>query len=112
MLSAKHRLNLSKNRFRTADKSFSSSFFKLLIKKGAGEGPKIGFIVSGKIGKAVTRNRVKRLLSEILAKRIEAIPKDLSLIFIAFPASKDKSYEELEAETEKILNKLSNLSEE
>ncbi len=105
MLPKRNRLNLKKDRFLKGSTQFASPFFKLLLKKSAGDGPKIGFIVSGKVGKAASRNRVKRLLSEAAASKLEMISEDALLIFIAFPASGKAGLEEIKTSVDDTLSK-------
>lgn len=106
MLPKRHRLNLKKEKFLKGDAQLPSQFFKLVVKKGVVGGPKIGFIVSGKVGSSVTRNKVKRILSESVEKKIDRIPNNLSLIFIAFPQSAGVTYREIDSSVDKILPKI------
>lgn len=106
MLPKSHRLNLKRERFLKGDAEFTSPYFKLSIKRGKEPGPKIGFIVSGKVGKAARRNRVKRLLSEAVAKRLIEVPKDAFLIFIAFPKASQASLADIDASVVKVFRSL------
>ncbi len=106
MLPKQNRLNLKKERFFKGGSEFSCAYFKVLTKKSASAGPKIGFIVNKKVGNAVSRNKVKRTLSDILARNLKKMSKDSQLIFIAFPRSAGASYSELAGKIEDGLLKL------
>jgi ribonuclease P protein component len=56
---------------------------------------RLGLVVSGKIGKAVERNKVKRLLRELFRKNKELFPEGVDLIMIPHPNLKNLSYGEL-----------------
>lgn len=49
----------------------------------ADEGRRIGITVSSKVGCAVQRNRVKRLLREIWRKNRQVLPRGLDLVLVA-----------------------------
>jgi len=51
--------------------------------------PRLGLSVSRKVGGAVERNRVKRLLREAFAAEAERLPGDLDLVVVARPEARD-----------------------
>lgn len=59
------------------------------------EDPKVGFIVSGKVGKAVKRNRVRRLFSEAVVSWLAKLPSGSEVLLIAAPSSKDVGFEDV-----------------
>ena len=51
------------------------------------ESPRLGISVGRKLGGAVERNRVKRLLREAFWARAEALPDGLDFVIVARPAA-------------------------
>ncbi|MFZ3301470.1 MAG: ribonuclease P protein component [Microgenomates group bacterium] len=65
-----------------------------------------GFIVSTKISKkAVVRNRIKRVIAEVIRKRLGEIKRGLDVVFLIKPSAVKISKEELENETNEIITK-------
>jgi ribonuclease P protein component len=52
-----------------------------------GESPRLGVSVGRKLGGAVERNRVKRLLREAFWARAEELPEGLDFVIVARPAA-------------------------
>ena len=72
---------------------------------------KIGFSVSGKVGNAVTRNRIRRWMREDVRK-LRAQMKCGKYIFVARPALKDVPHEALTRELRSLLTRAKLLKEE
>ncbi|MBO1306368.1 ribonuclease P protein component [Enterococcus sp. 669A] len=73
---------------------------------------RVGLSVGKKIGNAVARNRVKRLIRAVLQELAPAIDPRLDFIVIARPAIKDLSYEEVRSNLIHVLKLAKILNEE
>jgi ribonuclease P protein component len=60
-----------------------------------------GFSVTKRLGKAVQRNRVKRLLREIM--RLQSLKPGWDIVFMARSAAVDADYHQLESAIIKLL---------
>lgn len=67
----------------------------LLLSAKSKEGLKIGLSVSKKVGNAVTRNRVKRLLREAILPLQERIDDRYMYVIVAFPSLAERNYREV-----------------
>ncbi|MBQ8506617.1 MAG: ribonuclease P protein component [Clostridia bacterium] len=83
-------------------KSFPSRNLVLIYLKGREQ--KFGFSVSGKVGNAVTRNRIRRFMREDV-RRMRANLKCGKYIFIARPALKSVPHAELTREMQNLLHR-------
>jgi len=64
----------------------------LLLSAKSKEGLKIGLSVSKKVGNAVTRNRVKRLLREAIMPLTDRIDDGYMYVIVAYPSIAEKDF--------------------
>lgn len=93
-------------------KSFSNKLLVLYIFKNKLEVNRIGISVSKKVGKSVTRNRVKRLINETYRLNCNKLINGYDLVFIARNAAKGRSYVEMEEAVLNLLKKAGLLIDE
>ncbi len=68
--------------------------------------PRLGLSVSKKVGNAVTRNALRRRLREVFHSTIGRIPGSLDLVVSARPPASTATFEELNEEFFKALDKI------
>jgi ribonuclease P protein component len=83
-------------------RSFAGSYVVLYVKKNRMEHTRFGFTVSKKIGNAVERNRIKRIMREICRLNLERFAEGYDLIFVARRKIKGISYRLVEHEMGKL----------
>jgi len=69
----------------------------------------IGFSASKKVGNAVIRNNVKRLMRECVRHNLDNIPNGYRLIFNARVKSANASYTEISKDINYLIGKLNNV---
>lgn len=77
-------------------KSVANKELVLYFLKKENNGKRFGISVSKKIGSAVVRNRVKRLIKETIRRNQESIKNGYDLILIARQPAREKSFHEVE----------------
>ncbi|MFB6723430.1 ribonuclease P protein component [Kribbella sp. NPDC056345] len=71
------------------------------------EPARVGFVVNKAVGNAVLRNRVHRRLRAVLAARLADLPAGSLTVVRALPSSASASYDELVADVDGALSRLS-----
>lgn len=109
MKQIKKKYKLRKNsQFRAVYKkgsSFSNRYLVLYKKRNGENINKLGISVSKKVGKAIIRNRVKRLIKESYRLNNSDLKQGYDLIFIARNPSKGKDYKTIEEAVKNLLKK-------
>jgi ribonuclease P protein component len=67
---------------------------------------RVGLVVSKKVGNAVARNRVKRIIRENFRLEIPGSPLPMDVVVVARHTAKDASFEELAKSLSKGISKL------
>ena len=107
MSSAAHRLTGSAGfslAIRTGQRAGSTTLVLHLACPDGEVPPRIGFVVSRAVGNAVTRNRVKRRLRELV--RELSLPSGSLLVVRALPPSAGASYAELRDDLTRCLTRV------
>ena len=98
-------------RVRTQGKSERGRFLILgFLNAGGSEAFRAGFITTKRIGGAVVRNRVRRLLRDIVRKEQARLPAGFWIVVIARPAAARASYPALKDEWLRLAERASILA--
>jgi ribonuclease P protein component len=107
--SAAHRLTGSARfslAIRTGRRAGSGTLVVHLARPDSEDPIRIGFVVSRAVGNAVTRNRVKRRLRQLVRDHAASLPSGSLLVVRALPPSAGASYAELGADLGRCLTRV------
>lgn len=68
--------------------------------------PRVGFVVSKRVGNAVVRNRTKRVLRHLMADRLTGIPRGCDVVVRAQPAAATATTADLAGELDRLLTRV------
>lgn len=81
-------------RVRREGKRFSGHIIALNAAPNGLAYNRFGFVVNGKVGNAVTRNRIKRQLRAAVRQLLSSLVSGVDLVIIVYPGSKSATYNE------------------
>ncbi|MCR4398448.1 MAG: ribonuclease P protein component [Firmicutes bacterium] len=105
MLRREHRLSKGREYAEVyrAGRAYSGGPLRLYV-SGAERGKKAGVVVSKKIGGAVERNRVRRLISEAVRAMLPEVADGTRLVFVARPAARGAGFSEVRRAVGELLD--------
>lgn len=87
-------------------KSFANKYLVMYILENKSEESRLGISVSKKVGKAITRNRVRRLIREVYRLNVDdKVKAGYDIVFIARIASKDATHKDIEKSVNYLVKK-------
>lgn len=108
MLPKKYRLSRSQDIRKVFDKGKSVAnrqFVCYTLRCFSGEPFRFGVSVSKKVGNAVVRNRVKRLIRENVREFLPQLPQGVRVVIIARSAAKDLGYDQVNKSLQHLFRK-------
>ncbi|MBF8376659.1 ribonuclease P protein component [Alicyclobacillus mali] len=107
-MQSQHRLKDSRDfrRVFRKGKSFASGRLVLYYCDNRVARVRVGFSISRKVGKAVVRNRLKRLLRAIFQRRLDELwDRPVDIVVVCRVSAADADFHDLEREVERLLKK-------
>jgi len=109
MLPREHRLTDKRDfqRIFHHGQSFANRYLVMYyLKNRSNETFRVGFSVSKKVGKAVVRNRVKRLLREAFRLEKDRIEEPIDFVVIARPSAAELDFEKIQQNVQHLLRNM------
>ncbi|SMO93877.1 ribonuclease P protein component [Melghirimyces algeriensis] len=91
--------------FRTGTSVANRQFVVYRSERRTGGPVRIGISVSRKVGNAVTRNRIKRLVKEITRSWMDSLPERTDIIVIARKPAADMDYHRMKSSLHHVFKK-------
>lgn len=88
-----------------SSQSWSHPLIILRARTNGMDANRFGFVVGKKVGKAVRRNRVKRLMREAVRHRLREIAKGWDVILIARGGAENAEFKDIDAVVENLLQR-------
>ena len=84
---------------------YSSEHLVLYVSPSKTKSIKVGFAVTRKVGHAVVRNKIRRRLREIVKIQLPNLKQNYNIIVVAKENVSEASFDKLNLEFNKVLNK-------
>lgn len=108
-MQAKHRLK-KRNEFRLVfqkGRPYANRQFVLYVYKRKTDGPfRVGISVSRKVGNAVTRNRIKRVIKEVVRHWAPMIKPQVDIVIIVRRQAAEMDYHQVKQSLRHLFNKV------
>jgi len=86
-------------------KLHTDNFLVLVLPQKVPSAPRLGITVSKKVGGAVQRNRVKRLVREAFRRKKTLFPRGLDVVFVAKRTAVGAEFDQVVREIEKLCSR-------
>lgn len=88
---------------RERTRKIHTKHFTIICTENRKSGPRVGIVASRKVGNAVTRNKVKRLIREFFRLNRSKMHRSEDIIVIARPMARIEKYGDIEEELKGLL---------